>query len=110
ADGRRPRCCGWTERRPPGSTCTRRGCPERPAPAAGCGRWTSVGVRVCDGLIGFVPGEGVMGPPDLLGVPGTPGMLSAGGFACAVVAVFWLPVVFGVAGILLGVAGHVRGE
>lgn len=51
-----------------------------------------------------------MGPPDLLGVPGTPGMLSAGGFACAVVAVFWLPVVFGVAGILLGVAVHVRGE
>jgi hypothetical protein len=35
--------------------------------------------------------------------PRTPGPLSAGGFACAAVALIWLPVPFGLAGILLGV-------
>jgi hypothetical protein len=42
--------------------------------------------------------------------PRTPGPLSAGGFACAAVALIWLPVPFGLAGILLGVAAHARGE
>ena len=38
--------------------------------------------------------------------PRTPGPLSAGGFACAAVALIWLPVPFGLAGILLGVAAQ----
>ncbi|TDD31470.1 hypothetical protein E1286_44855 [Nonomuraea terrae] len=37
-------------------------------------------------------------------------MLSVVGFVCAVVAVLFQPVVFGLAGVALGVAGHVRGE
>ncbi|MEW9551547.1 hypothetical protein [Nonomuraea sp. NPDC050783] len=32
------------------------------------------------------------------------------GFACAAVAVLVAPVLFGLAGIVLGVAGHLRGE
>ncbi|MFG1947031.1 hypothetical protein [Nonomuraea sp. NPDC048826] len=38
------------------------------------------------------------------------GALSAAGIACAAVALLYLPIAFGVAGILLGVAGHARGE
>ncbi|GAA4507864.1 MULTISPECIES: hypothetical protein [Nonomuraea] len=37
-------------------------------------------------------------------------VLSAAGFACAAVALLYLPIAFGLAGILLGIAGHARGE
>jgi hypothetical protein len=37
-------------------------------------------------------------------------VLSITGFACAAVAVLFLPVLFGLAGVALGVAGHTRGE
>ncbi|NJP88608.1 hypothetical protein HCN51_03900 [Nonomuraea sp. FMUSA5-5] len=32
------------------------------------------------------------------------------GFVCGAVAVLYLPVLFGLAGVVLGVVGHVRGE
>jgi hypothetical protein len=37
-------------------------------------------------------------------------VLSVVGLICAVVSVLYSPVLFGLAGILLGVAGHARGE
>ncbi|MGN9840222.1 hypothetical protein ACTMTI_19070 [Nonomuraea sp. H19] len=37
-------------------------------------------------------------------------VLSIIGFVCAVVAVLFTPVLFGLAGIVLGIAGHARGE
>jgi hypothetical protein len=37
-------------------------------------------------------------------------VLSIIGFVCAVVAVLFVPVLFGLAGIVLGIVGHTRGE
>ncbi|MEV0390553.1 hypothetical protein [Nonomuraea sp. NPDC050643] len=37
-------------------------------------------------------------------------VLSIIGFVCAAIAVLFLPVPFGLAGVVLGVAGHARGE
>jgi hypothetical protein len=37
-------------------------------------------------------------------------VLSIIGFACAVVATLFVPVLFGLAGIVLGIVGHTRGE
>ncbi|WP_157548814.1 hypothetical protein [Nonomuraea candida] len=37
-------------------------------------------------------------------------VLAVTGFACAAVAVLFSPVVFGLAGVVLGVVGHLRGE
>ncbi|MEV5504795.1 hypothetical protein AB0M50_56270 [Nonomuraea fuscirosea] len=37
-------------------------------------------------------------------------VLSIIGFVCAVVAVLYIPVLFGLAGVVLGIVGHTRGE
>ncbi|GAA3710422.1 hypothetical protein GCM10022224_089950 [Nonomuraea antimicrobica] len=37
-------------------------------------------------------------------------ILSIAGIVCAVVAVLFLPVLFGLAGVVLGIVGHTRGE
>ncbi|MER6003577.1 hypothetical protein ACIHFD_54105 [Nonomuraea sp. NPDC051941] len=37
-------------------------------------------------------------------------VLSIIGFVCAVVAVLFIPILFGLAGIVLGIVGHTRGE
>ncbi|WP_207756585.1 hypothetical protein [Nonomuraea cypriaca] len=37
-------------------------------------------------------------------------VLSVIGFVCAVVAVLFIPILFGLAGIVLGIVGHTRGE
>ncbi|TDC86391.1 hypothetical protein E1292_47990 [Nonomuraea deserti] len=37
-------------------------------------------------------------------------MLSIIGFVCAAVAVLFIPILFGLAGIVLGIVGHTRGE
>jgi hypothetical protein len=44
--------------------------------------------------------------------PRTPStsVLSIIGFVCAVVALLFVPVPFGIAGIVLGIVGHTRGE
>ncbi|MBF8189854.1 hypothetical protein ITP53_29845 [Nonomuraea sp. K274] len=36
--------------------------------------------------------------------------MSVIGFVCAVVAVLFIPILFGLAGIVLGIVGHTRGE
>ncbi|MEV4799584.1 hypothetical protein AB0K18_06170 [Nonomuraea sp. NPDC049421] len=56
-------------------------------------------------------------PPD--GVPRTPPdaqpragdqLLSIIGFACAAMALLFIPILFGLAGVVLGIVGHTRGE
>lgn len=52
-------------------------------------------------------------PPDPGPVPGTrvsDQVLSIIGFVCAAVAVLYIPVLFGLAGVVLGIVGHTRGE
>jgi hypothetical protein len=47
-------------------------------------------------------------PPYRMGV--TDQVLSIVGFVCAAVAVLFSPVLFGLAGIVLGIVGHTKGE
>ncbi|MFG1703137.1 hypothetical protein ACFLIM_08085 [Nonomuraea sp. M3C6] len=61
------------------------------------------------------PGEGPWSQPPPYPQPPSykqPGnqVLSIIGFVCAVVAVLFYPPVFGLAGIVLGIVGHTRGE
>ncbi|SPL98273.1 Basic proline-rich protein [[Actinomadura] parvosata subsp. kistnae] len=56
------------------------------------------------GAVRWVQGAGVRGPKVVDQVA------SVIGCVCGAVAVLYLPVLFGLAGVVLGVVGHVRGE